>query len=693
MKNILKKAAAIVGGTKKDGPLENEAQSEKDKLLADKIKRRFNSGVNYKTSLGYYDEWAEYQRFWENDQWPAPTTQTKNFPRPSTNHFAAIVEQKVAGLTYEAPELYFEPVETEANPMKTELQPIKVMEQDSPMEPVTDIDAADMLSHVARHQSERIELEELLDEGTRSAALMGTCVWFFPWDNDVKGGGPTSQYIGDIKGYTVDNADFFPGDPTNKEIQTQPWILLSERRPISEVKEIYRPFAGGLVDQIQPEGKSASNTQIYDHQRVEQDESKYVDVLHCWWKDETEEEESDPEGTQKKAPAKKESQKVEAKVPEEMETEPAEEPEEERPESNLRYVVVCQDFLVRDEDYLYNHGLYPFVAMQWLPRRKSFWGKGEGADLINNQKEENRLAGISLLSAYNNGLPNIWFNPDWVDKADVPRGPGGEVIPDKAPPGQRGIGYMQPPTPASHIPQLRESITGGMKETSGVHEAWSGKAPSAQLNASAIIALQEAAGVRIRGVQRRLHRAVREMGILWLAHWKEFYTEDRLFRIVGKGKVEGFAWFRASDYKDMGFDVTVQATGASPFSKSLMSANLDKLLEGGVISHEEYLELVPADIFPKAEMLMERRKEKEEALKQEMLQTQAMLVMQMVQELTQQASAEGVVIAPETAQLLIDETMKIASMGLEEGQGMAPQGGGQAPGLAEGLEGVGQRGF
>lgn len=558
---------------KRDSPLSSYPfQSETDKAKATKIKKRYKSGVNYKQSQGLYDAWAEYERFWMADQWPEVTPDTEDFPRPVTNHFASIIEQKVAGLTYELPEIYFDPMEN--NPSAEHIESL-------------DDDAAELLSLVAERQAEKLDLDDLLDQGVRSAATLCNGIWFFPWDNTIIGGGPNTRYVGDIAGYVIDPIDFFPGDPTNPDMQSQPWIILAERRPLEEVKTFYRQFAPEVIDLIKAEAKS-SDTQVYDHQKVEQDETDYVDVLHYFWKD-TEE-------------------VTKLIAPDVVTAEEEVEPEEITAyETTLNYRVVCQDFLIREEENFYEHGLYPFVSFQWMPKRKSFWGKPESADIIAAQKEANRLSGISLLSAYMAGLPDEIFKPDSIDENDLEGTVGGRRIKDNTPGNSWGMKYLEPPTPASHIPQLKDSLTAGMKETSGVHEAWSGKAPSADLNASAIIALQEAAGVRIRGIQRRMTKAIREMGELWLAHWKEFYKEPRLLRKVGPNNATGFIWFTATDYKDMAFDVRVQAGSASPFSKTLAMANLDKLLEMQLITPDEYLDMIPNDVMPQAKRILSQR--------------------------------------------------------------------------------------
>jgi len=635
------------------------------------IKNRYQSGVNYLRSQGFYDKWPEYDRFWNSEQWPQSTAKTKNYPRPVTNHFASIIEQKIAGITYDMPEIYYDPIETEV------LGPVRMYQQDSQgkeLEP-TDLDAAEALSHVAEDQWEKLEMDDLVDNACRSAAVLGPGILHFPWDNSVMGGGQESLYIGDIQGYEVDPADFFPGNPYDSGIQTQPYVLMAERVPLSTARDIYKKYAPDIVGLLKAENKS-SDREIYDQQHIELDQTDYVDLIHCWEKVPLEGKDPTP------------SEEV-ALRNEELESEEEESYEMQQEEEMLKavgvtqhrleYTVICQNFVLRKEESLYEHGLYPFAAFQWYPKRYSFHGKPESADLINNQKEENRLAGISLVSAYQTGLPNMRYKEGFVDKTQIPQGPGGGVIPDNSPPGQWGIDFMNPPTPAAHIPQLRQTIVEGMKDSTGVHEAWSGKSQGSQLNASAIIALQEAAGMRIRGIQRRLRKMIREAGLIWLAHWKEFMEEDRFIRVTGESKVKGHIWFRGTAYKDVEFDVRAQSGNASPFSKSLQVAQLDKMIERQIITGEEYLECVPREIFPQAEKILRHRFEREEVARKMELEQKGALVTQMVNQFVESAKANGVEITPEALQGMLQMVDAIAAKSMQEMEEEAATGQPAAP--------------
>ncbi len=600
---------------------------EPDRRMAEKIKKKLMAGQMYREGRNLPEKWAEYQRFWEGDQWPAPTEETKNFPRPVTNHFSEIIEMKTAGMTYEPAEVYFE-----QKLCKDKIAPLKVDPIDPEKDEPFEITREELLATMYEHSAECFGMESLIESKTRSSALLANGLSYLYFDNTIVGGGKDAGYIGDVDAIEIDISDYYPGDPTEPDVQKQPSCIITEIRPLEEVKEEYAQFSKQA--DLLKKSSSADAQSIYDHQKTVYNEGEPIQLIHYW---------------------EKKYEYVEKDIKHSDETETP----LKRKRVTIDYYVVAEDFILRHEE---NHcKRYPISGFTWYPIRKSFYGKAESDDLINNQKELNRLQGIGLLGAYKMGLANIRYKEGMVDKEDLPVGPGGGFIKDKSGPGQNwSVDYMQPPSIAAQIPLLKDAMVSGMKDTSGVHEAWSGKAPSAHLNASAIMALQEAAGVRIKGIRRRMFQAVKTMGEIWLDLIMEYYQEDRLYKVYGKNGAEGTVWFKRQDFEGLEFDVKVTLNNASPYSKTVIAATLLDMVTNNIIDGDLYLRMLPREVFPKVKDLLGLLEDRVTEQQQMMLQQQLAVVDEIVAQTIEQARAAGVEITPETLQQMQQMIQSVA---------------------------------
>jgi hypothetical protein len=68
----------------------------------------------------------------------------------------------------------------------------------------------------------------------KDASITGDGLTYFYWDDTVDTG---EEVKGDIAKEEIDNVCIFPGNPNDQGIQTQPYILVSYRDLISDVKE------------------------------------------------------------------------------------------------------------------------------------------------------------------------------------------------------------------------------------------------------------------------------------------------------------------------------------------------------------------------------------------------------------------------------------------------------------------------
>ena len=532
--------------------LERDEKVKDPKQLADEIMDQFKEAVQYKRSMGYYDTWAECERFKIGDQWPPPTEKTKDLPRPVVNVIKRIVEQKTAVVLAENPTLYFYP------------------DEGTPDEGISEYETqgAELFTQAAKNTWYNVRMDDMNDQAVDLAATVGTAFSHWYWDNSIIAGDPSkgTAFIGDIAGEILGPDKVFVGKPDEEELQKQPWIIITSRMLLREAREKYRKTAAELgvnVDEIQPDNDNSN--EVYDALRITQS-PKYVNVIHRYWKT------------------------------------------WQGPRCFVNYAVVINGKVVRLETPLYEGDLYPLAVFRWNMQQGAFYGIGEVHGLIPNQKQINRMLAIYLLSLYTVGWPKIKYRPGVVDPSQFDNMPGGFIA--DLDPQLNGWKYEQPQSIASgNVTSLLDQLLSISKELSGANEAFLGEAPGADLNASAIMALQRAANTPVERIRKRFYRYLEDVARIWELFYKRFYQEERVIRIRGAEKPEGFIYFRGTDYYDLRLGVKVQAGAGSVYSEILLISELKEMLAKGYISFDEYLEMLPKQAFPFAEKILEKRRQ------------------------------------------------------------------------------------
>lgn len=181
--------------------------------------------------------------------------------------------------------------------------------------------------------------------------------------------------------------------------------------------------------------------------------------------------------------------------------------------------------VLEDKSNPYNTGRFPFFLFKDIDVPFQFWGEGEVKWLMSPQRQINDI--------YNQIIDNAKHtaNMQWViDKnAGIPKGeltnrpgliirknPGSEVRRDS------------PPSMPMYVSEMAERLKNDVEVISGVHDVTRGQTPSGIQSASAIIALQEAAQIRIRLKITLHHNALGEIGTEWLERIKQFWKFNRL---------------------------------------------------------------------------------------------------------------------------------------------------------------------
>lgn len=110
---------------------------------------------------------------------------------------------------------------------------------------------------------------------------------------------------------------------------------------------------------------------------------------------------------------------------------------------------------------------------------------------------------------------------------------------------------------------------------------------------------------------------------------KEFYTEERYFRITEDDGEEKFLAFRAAQYAEIDFDIQISAGSSTPTSKAYIAQLGADLYASGVLLPSEYVDMQEG--LPNKERIVSRLREQEQMGQPQAdpMQQQAMMEQQM----------------------------------------------------------------
>ena len=191
----------------------------------------------------------------------------------------------------------------------------------------------------------------------------------------------------------------------------------------------------------------------------------------------------------------------------------------------------------------YKHGKYPYVITPCYLNEGRLWGTGDvellipTQDLINDLDDQIRsnarlMGNIQKIIGISSGInPKKWTNKAGLNV--VARDPSAWKM-------------VEPPNMPAYIQNRRDMGFREAEIISGRSDIVEGRKPGSLRAAAAILALQEAGNRRANHKRMMLQAGMQEVMELMLDYVKEYFTEERAFRILNS-KDNDYIWFRGSD--------------------------------------------------------------------------------------------------------------------------------------------------
>ena len=233
------------------------------------------------------------------------------------------------------------------------------------------------------------------------------------------------------------------------------------------------------------------------------------------------------------------------------------------------------------EKGLYDHGLYPFVAMALYPIEGSICGYGITDIGRDTQIQIDQLNKAIVDNAIQGAIPRHFVKDDGSINLNEFNDLSKPFVRVE---GNIGEDFIRPidhkPLNPIYVEYLNQKIE-ELKYVTSNQDVNNGVAPSGITAASAIAALQESQGKNARSTNKTFHRGFRDVCYQVVELIRQFYDVPRTFRINPDGMTEEFIPYDNKGLKpqaqmtmgmDMGlrlpeFDIEITSEKANPYKK------------------------------------------------------------------------------------------------------------------------------
>jgi hypothetical protein len=232
---------------------------------------------------------------------------------------------------------------------------------------------------------------------------------------------------------------------------------------------------------------------------------------------------------------------------------------------------------------LYDHALYPFVAMPLYPVEGSICGYGLTDIGRDTQIQIDKLNRAITKNAIIGATPRYFIKGDGTvnetEYADLSK----DFVHVEGNIGEENIRPIDTMNLDGVYVQFLNQKIDELKYVTSNQDTTNGTAPSGVTAGSAISALQESAGKNARSSNKAFHRAYREVCYQIVELIRQFYDIPRTFRIMSESMQEEFVEFDNTGLKPQPlgimtealrvpeFDIDVTSEKANPYKKMEMN--------------------------------------------------------------------------------------------------------------------------
>jgi hypothetical protein len=521
----------------------------------------YQRGKSYLYMMNVYSDTDKNHRMYNGNQWEGLKIKSiepvqLNFIKPVVKYKVAVINQNLWGIVYN-PDNFEEDFRDTASQL------------------------CKLLNLKAANIWEKDRMDIKIRKISKEAAINDEAPMYLRYDNDKKM--PISEKIS--------KNDIYYGDENNSEIQTQPYILIRQRKSVIEARNLAASEGVPKEELEKIIGDNQTWEEAGDQAKYEVDDK--VTIITKFYKNN-------------------------GKVYYTMAT---------------RYLDI-----IKDE----NSGLtrYPIAHMLWEDKEGSARGEGEVRNLIANQIEVNktlmRRALVAKQTAYPQKIVNVDAieNPSAVDTVGGTIKVKGKQVEDV----KKMFAITQPMQMSSDVELLQNDLIKTTRELAGAGDITTGAVNPETASGKAILAIQNASQQPLVEQMASLKDFIEQISLIWLDMIITYNPNGLILQDKSINQITGEETITPIKVNEEALtklkaSVKIDITPISAYDKYAQELSMENLLKGGWFSPqkigqlETYVEALPDNSTMPKQQLLELIK-KVKAKQEYIAQIQAQMQMQ-----------------------------------------------------------------
>lgn len=343
--------------------------------------------------------------------------------------------------------------------------------------------------------------------------------------------------------------DVYYGNENDDNIQNQPYILIKQRKPVSNLVEMAK--AEGVSDEKLQYiiGDNDTFEEAGDHAKEEIDDMCTL-ITKLYKKD-----------------------------------------------GNVYFSQATQ-YCVIKEDKNTGLELYPLTHMLWEEKEGYARGEGEVRYLIFNQIEINKTIMRRLISAKTTAYPQKVAdvskiqNPSALDKVGSTIKANGQTVDDV----RKIVGVIQPAQMSADVEKVMNELISTTRELAGAGDIATGEINPESASGKAILAVQQASQMPVTEQTLALKTTIEDLARIWLDMWKTYATDGLVIDYETTDTLTGETTTEPvqvpySILETLQADVKVDVTPKSPYDKFARELSIENIFKAGYFNPQKLSEL------------------------------------------------------------------------------------------------------